>query len=231
MRSDVRWTLCRGNESQHAQHVELSGFKQDICTRVVTEERSVYLTFDDGPNPIWTPEVLDLLAQHRVPATFFVIGAEAVDQPELIRRMIADGHEVANHTMTHPDLFECELGEVECEIAGASRAIRLACPEATVRHFRAPYGSWTEEVLATSASAGLAALHWSVDPRDWSRPGADSIVDAVLAGLRPGAIVLLHDGCERNHTEPRDQTITALSHLIPSLHDRGFVVRSLPQHH
>ncbi|UVC15477.1 chitooligosaccharide deacetylase NodB [Mesorhizobium onobrychidis] len=196
-----------------------------------TEERSVYLTFDDGPNPVWTPEILDLLAQHRVSATFFVIGANVVDQPELIRRMIGDGHEVANHTMTHPDLSRCEPREVECEIVEANRAIRMACPQATVRYFRAPYGSWTEEALTTSASAGLAALHWSVDPRDWCRPGTDSIVDAVLAGVRPGAIVLLHDGCEGTHRDPRDQTVTALSRLIPALHDLGFVVRSLPQHH
>ncbi|WP_394889845.1 chitooligosaccharide deacetylase NodB [Mesorhizobium sp. AaZ16] len=202
-----------------------------------TEDHSIYLTFDDGPNPLWTPDILDLLARHRVPATFFVIGAEAEDQPELIRRIFAEGHEVANHTMTHPDLSRCEPAEVEREILEANRVIRMACPQATVRRMRAPYGIWTEEVLTTLASAGLAAVHWSVDPRDWSRPGVDAIVDAVLARVEPGAIVLLHDGCAPNEFEPdsqaslRDQTVTALSHLIPALHDRGFVIRSLPQHH
>ncbi|XIA67563.1 chitooligosaccharide deacetylase NodB [Bradyrhizobium sp. TZ2] len=199
--------------------------------------RSVYLTFDDGPNPLCTSDVLDVLAEYRVSATFFVIGAYAADQPELIRRMIAEGHEVANHTMTHPDLSRCELAEVQHEILTASRIIRMACPQASLRHMRAPYGIWTDEVLSTSAKAGLAALHWSVDPRDWSRPGADAIVDAVLASVRPGAIVLLHDGCppgevgQCSRAGLRDQTLLALSSLIPALQERGFAIRSLPQPH
>lgn len=201
-----------------------------------TQDRSVYLTFDDGPNPVCTPQILDLLAQHRVPATFFVIGAHAADQPELIRRMIAEGHEVANHTMTHPDLSRCGPGEVEREIDEASNAIRMACPQATVRRMRAPYGVWTEDVLTTSARAGLACVHWSVDPRDWARPGVDAIVDEVLTGVEPGAIVLLHDGWPEElksatYASLRDQTVTALSRLIPALHHRGFVIRPLPQHH
>ncbi|ACL58908.1 chitooligosaccharide deacetylase NodB [Methylobacterium nodulans] len=198
---------------------------------------SVYLTFDDGPNPRCTPDILDVLAEHRVPATFCVIGAYAANEPELIQRMIAEGHEVANHTMTHPDLSRSESGEIQREILWANRVIRMTCPQALLRHMRAPYGSWTEEVLTTAARAGLAALHWSVDPRDWSRPGVDAIVDAVLSSVRPGAIVLLHDGCPPSELAPcthaglRDQTVVALARLIPELHSRGFTIRSLPQHH
>ncbi|TCF96579.1 chitooligosaccharide deacetylase NodB [Paraburkholderia strydomiana] len=202
-----------------------------------TGRRSVYLTFDDGPNPLCTPDVLDVLGEHRVPATFCVIGAYAADQPKLIRRMIAQGHEVANHTMTHPDLSRCEPTEVQQEILTASSVIRMACPQASLRYMRAPYGMWTEAVLTTSTSTGLAPLHWSVDPRDWSRPGVDAIVSAVLASVRPGAIVLLHDGSppdesERcTHAAPREQTLMALSLMIPALHDRGFAIRSLPPPH
>ncbi len=203
----------------------------------MTEGPGVYLTFDDGPDPHCTPDVLDVLAEHRVTATFFVIGMYAADQPNLIRRMIAEGHEVANHTMTHPDLSRCELAVVQHEIQTASRAIKMACPKAALRHMRAPYGMWTKEVLIASARAGLAALHWSVDPRDWTCPGIEAIVDAVLASVRPGAIVLLHDGCppdelrRTTHVRLRDQTISALCRLIPALHDRGFSIRSLPQPH
>ncbi|MDF0492887.1 chitooligosaccharide deacetylase NodB [Bradyrhizobium yuanmingense] len=199
--------------------------------------RCVYLTFDDGPNPLCTPDILDLLAEREIQATFFVIGAYAAQQPDLIRRMIADGHEVANHTMTHPDLSRCELAEVQREILGVSDVIRAACPQASLRHVRAPYGRWTEEVLATAAMAGLGMVHWSVDPRDWSRPGVDAIVNAVLASIRPGAIVLLHDGCppseqrQCTHAGLRDQTLTALSQLIPALQERGFAISSLPQLH
>ncbi|WP_244201158.1 polysaccharide deacetylase family protein [Paraburkholderia rhynchosiae] len=126
--------------------------------------RDVYLTFDDGPNPLCTPDVLDVLAEHRVPATFCVIGAYVEDQPKLIQRMIAEGHEIATHTMTHPDLSRCEPDEVRREILDANRIIRMACAQATVRHIRAPYGTWTDEVVAEAAKAGLAALDWSVDP-------------------------------------------------------------------
>ncbi|PZV33463.1 chitooligosaccharide deacetylase NodB [Mesorhizobium kowhaii] len=202
-----------------------------------TGRRTVYLTFDDGPHPVFTPQILDVLAQNRVPATFFVIGTYAVEHPDLIQRMVAEGHEVGNHTMTHPDLSKCGFGEVRSEIFDANGAIRTACPRASLRFIRAPYGAWSEEVFKASESAGLAALHWSVDPRDWSRPGTDAIVDAVLASVRPGAIVLLHDGCPPDELRPstqaglRDQTAKALSQLIPALNARGYEIRALPQHH
>ncbi|UVD54808.1 chitooligosaccharide deacetylase NodB (plasmid) [Rhizobium sp. Pop5] len=198
-----------------------------------TGRNSVYLTFDDGPHPFCTPEILDILAEHRVPATFFVIGEFLADQSKLIQRMIAEGHEVANHTMTHPDLSDCEPDEVQRQILETNRVIKMAAPQAVVRHIRAPYGIWTEEVLKASANAELTAVHWSVDPRDWSLPGADAIVNDVLQSVRPGSIVLLHDGCPSSEMQQgtdrslRHQTIMALSRIIPALHDRGFVFRSL----
>ncbi|WP_114948357.1 chitooligosaccharide deacetylase NodB [Microvirga calopogonii] len=212
--------------------------QQDCICNVLghSRDRSVYLTFDDGPNPICTPEILDVLAERRVPATFFVIGAYAADHPELIRRMVAEGHEVGNHTMTHPDLTTCGPEEVEHQIIETSRAIKAACPQAGPKYMRAPYGLWTEDVLSISARAGLKAVHWSVDPRDWSRPGVNVIADAVLASAQPGDIVLLHDGCPPNElaqqklSSLRDQTLMALSHLITGLHDRGFAIRLLSQH-
>ncbi|MDH2405102.1 chitooligosaccharide deacetylase NodB [Bradyrhizobium sp. SSUT18] len=200
-------------------------------------EHCVYLTFDDGPNPHCTPPILDVLAQHRAPATFCVIGAYAAAQPELIQRIIAEGHEIANHTMTHPELSKCMPDEVQYEILTTNKVIGIGCPRASVRHMRAPYGIWTKEALAASAKADLAALHWSVDPQDWSRPGVEAIVAAVLAAVRPGAIVLLHDGCPPDelgrcpHAGQRDQTVMALAQLIPALHDRGFAIRPLPQPH
>ncbi|WP_245312985.1 chitooligosaccharide deacetylase NodB [Bradyrhizobium macuxiense] len=201
------------------------------------EGRSVYLTFDDGPHSVCTPDVLDVLAEYNAPATFFAIGVYASDRPELIRRIVAEGHEVANHTMSHPDLSGCEPDEVRNEILTASQTIRSVCPHASLRHIRAPYGVWTREVLTTSAMAGLVAVHWSVDPRDWSCPGVDTIVGTVMASVRPGAIVLLHDGCPPGELQrddprgPREQTVKALSRLIPAMRDRGFAIRPLPQPH
>ncbi|RWD00928.1 MAG: chitooligosaccharide deacetylase NodB [Mesorhizobium sp.] len=202
-----------------------------------TARRSVYLTFDDGPDPFFTPQILDVLAQNGVPATFFVIGACAAEHPDLIQRMIAEGHEVGNHTMSHPDLSKCDLGDVQREVFEANRAIMAACPQASIRYIRAPYGAWSEEVFTASEIAGLAALHWSIDPKDWSRPGTNAIVDAVLAAVRPGAIVLLHDGCPPDESRRsaqaslRHQTVMALSNLIPALHACGYEIRSLPKQH
>ncbi|WP_082847987.1 chitooligosaccharide deacetylase NodB [Bradyrhizobium sp. DOA9] len=198
---------------------------------------SVHLTFDDGPDSVWTPHLLDVLAQHNVPATFCVIGRYATEHPHLIRRIIADGHEIANHTMTHPDLSRCEPANVASEIAQASRVITSVCPEARLRHIRAPYGLWTEHVLSCASRAGLAALHWSVDPRDWSRPGVDAIVNAVLHSIQPSSIVLLHDGCPPDERKwhcdlsVRDQTVSAVSRLIPALLNRGFAIRPIPHIH
>ncbi|MEI9426165.1 chitooligosaccharide deacetylase NodB [Mesorhizobium sp. Cs1299R1N3] len=200
-------------------------------------DRTVYLTFDDGPNPGCTPYILDFLAENRASATFFVVGAYAAEHPDLIRRIVAEGHQVGNHTMTHREPSECHLGQIQYEILETNRIIRLACPEASLAHMRAPYGNWTEQVLTTCARAGLTPVHWSIDPQDWSRPGVEAIVGTVMASVRPGAIVLLHDGCPPNEFRPdaeaalRDQTLKALSHLIPELHERGFAIRSLPPTH
>ncbi len=198
------------------------------------ECRKVYLTFDDGPHPIWTPKVLDLLAWHQVPATFCVVGAYAAEYPELIQRMVSEGHDVANHSLSHRDLSKCEPDQIRHEIAEANSLIQRACPAAAVRYMRAPYGKWTDEVIAESMKAGLMSLHWSVDPRDWSSPGAEAIVDSVLTSVLPGSIVLLHDGsppdeCDlHDHDASREQTVIALSRLIPRLKEMGFVISSLP---
>lgn len=197
-------------------------------------ERSIFLTFDDGPNLFCTPQVLDVLAEHQALATFCVIGAYAARHPELIRRIAAEGHGVANHTMTHPDLSRCEPGEASREIVEASRVIRRICPQLPLDYLRAPYGVWTGEAHAAAALFELDPLSWSVDPQDWARPGADAIVETVLKDIRPGGIILLHDGCppgelpDGSHAGLRAQTVMALQRLIPALHQRGFVFRPLP---
>nr|AAS91747.1 NodB [Rhizobium sp. SIN-1] len=196
--------------------------------------RSVYLTFDDGPNPYCTPDILDVLAERRVTATFFVIGAYAADQPELVQRIVAEGHEVGNHTMTHLDLTTCRLEQIEYQITEQARP--LSRPLLRLNQgLSALHTVWNDDVLTISERVGLQAVHWSVDPRDWSRPGVNAIVDAVLASVEPGAIVLLHDGSPPNElvghklSGLRDQTLMALSRVITGLHDRGFVIRTLSQ--
>ncbi|MBP0625147.1 chitooligosaccharide deacetylase NodB [Cupriavidus consociatus] len=198
------------------------------------QHRKVFLTFDDGPSSVWTPKILDVLAQHGVLATFCVLGNRAADHPELLARMIAEGHEVANHTTTHQNLSKCEPHFVRREILKTNEIIENLCPDVPLRYFRAPYGEWTKEVIAEVENAGLTALHWSVDPRDWSCPGVDAIVDAVLTSVRPGSIVLMHDGSPLGVSDSqacaasRAQTVIALMRLIPALQERGFIISSLP---
>ncbi|WP_207386338.1 polysaccharide deacetylase family protein [Protofrankia symbiont of Coriaria ruscifolia] len=119
------------------------------------------MTFDDGPNPFCPPQVLDVLAERRVAATFCVIGEHAAKHPELIRRIAAEGHGLANHTMTHRDLSRCEPGEVRREISDANTIIRTVCPQACVHYLQTPYSAWTSEARA-AALFGLEPLNWSV---------------------------------------------------------------------
>jgi chitooligosaccharide deacetylase len=194
----------------------------------------IYLTFDDGPNLFCTPQILDVLAEHRAVATFCVIGEYAADHPELIRRIVAEGHGLANHTMTHRDLSLCAPEEIRREISRASGVITTISPQTPLRHLRAPYGIWTGEARAAAAALGLVPLDWTVDPRDWSCPGEDAIVETVLTHIRPDGVILLHDGCPPNElprgdrTRLREQTVVALRRMIPALRERGFVFRTLP---
>jgi peptidoglycan-N-acetylglucosamine deacetylase len=178
------------------------------------------LTIDDGPHPTWTPKVLDLLAEHEVRATFSIIGEQAQAYPRLVRRVVRAGHGLCNHSMTHPQPFGARTtAAIRREIVGAQSAISDAAGEEP-ELFRAPGGNWTEAVLDIADELGLTPVGWSVDPRDWSRPGAAAIEHTLLtAGA--GDILLCHDG-----GGDRSQTVTALDAVLPQLQDEGlrFVV-------
>lgn len=176
---------------------------------------TVSLTFDDGPSA-YTPAVLEVLARHGVTATFCLVGTQARRQPALVRRIVADGHALCNHSMNHDDLSTWTADAVRADLTETTAAIRQAAPAATVPYFRAPYGSWGGSA-AVAAELGMSRLGWTVDPRDWSRPGTDVIVREVLAQVRPGGIVLMHDA-----GGDRTQTVEALEILIPRLRQDGW---------
>src|SRR4051794_39083880 len=176
---------------------------------------SIALTIDDGPSREWTPKVLDLLDRHGVKATFCVIGVEVREYPELVREIVAAGHQVANHTMHHPvSLARLSARGVEAEINDAHRRIQDVSGT-TPRLFRAPGGNWSATVLKTVAHHGMVPIDWDIDPRDWSRPGAERITRALLRG-KAGDILLCHDG-----GGDRSQTVSSLRKVIPRLKDRG----------
>lgn len=180
--------------------------------------RHIALTIDDGPDPTWTPQVLALLARLDIRATFCMIGENAARHRDLVARVADQGHEIANHTYTHPlNLPRLPRARVDEEIHRTMQALTTADGGHAPTLFRAPGGAWTPTILASCAAAGLRPLDWSVDTRDWSRPGVAHIVEVIVTQTHPGSIILDHDGGGNRH-----QTVTALGIALPRLIDSGY---------
>ncbi|MCM0673934.1 polysaccharide deacetylase family protein [Micromonospora phytophila] len=186
-----------------------------------TGVRPVALTFDDGPDPVWTPQVLDRLRAARVTATFCVVGTHARRHPQLIRRIVREGHQLCNHSWHHDmDLARRPVAEIRADLVRTNAAIRAAVPGAKVPFYRQPGGRWTPEVVTVAKRLGMRSLHWTVDPQDWGKPTAATITKRVHTAARPGAVVLLHDGGGN-----RAQTLAACPHLITDLKRRFGITR------
>ena len=183
-----------------------------------TSGKHVALTFDDGPDPVWTPGVLTLLRQYHAKATFCVLGERAVAYPGLIRRIVADGHTLCDHTMTHDANLPGNTRTVQfAEIDGALQAIHKAAPGAPVPYYRAPEGTFSQDVQTLAASLGMRSLAWSIDTLDWTLPGAAAIVKSVRNVIGTDDVVLMHDGGGN-----RSQTVQALAELLPWLVAHGY---------
>lgn len=190
------------------------------CLRLEPSPGNVALTFDDGPDPRWTPRILDVLDFIGVPATFFVVGEDVRQHPDLVAEIHRRGHSVQNHSATHPDLIALPDATVRSELRSASEAIVDAgAPEPGC--VRPPYGSYDRDVGRVAEQEGLEMILWDVDTRDWSRPGVPVIVDAVT-DARDQDIILLHDG-----GGDRSQTLAALPEVISELADMGYGFQSL----
>jgi peptidoglycan/xylan/chitin deacetylase (PgdA/CDA1 family) len=176
----------------------------------------IALTIDDGPSPVYTPQVLRVLEKYGVRATFSMVGVNVSYYPAIAREVAAAGHTIINHTWDHARLTALSASRQQEEIARATDAIHAATG-VDPRMFRAPYGVWTREALAYCASERLVALDWSVDPRDWSRPGVSEIVSTIMRTTRSGSIILEHDG-----GGDRSQTVTALKIVLPRLIGEGY---------
>ncbi len=178
----------------------------------------VVLTFDDGPLPQYTPQILDILAAHRARATFFVIGYLAQRYPDLVRRAAREGHEIGIHSWAHPDFTELSTGAIEQDMHRCHQLLRpLTEGYAPVRWFRPPYGAKNARVEAAIHAAGCRIAMWSVDPSDWRHPGSEVICKRILSRVHDGAVILLHDG-----GGPRQGTVNAVRRLVPALQQRGY---------
>lgn len=198
-----------------------------VIERYGFQPHKLALTFDDGPDPQWTPQILDALKQANAPATFFVIGLNAEQYPDLIRREVSEGHELGNHTFTHPNIANISNAQFGFELS----ATRVLMESIVGRHtylFRPPYAEDAEPVtpdqvrpLEAVSDRSYLTVGMKIDSKDWQRPGVKHIVDSVIQGATdpkdPGNIILLHDS-----GGDRSETIAALPVLIEEMRKRGF---------
>lgn len=153
----------------------------------------IALTLDDGPHYKMTPEILAVLKEKGVRVTFFVLGENVDQRPDILAREVADGHEIAVHGYRHTSLAKLDKDRVTAELTEAERAIGRGT-KAKPALFRPPGGRYSETVLAAARERGYTMVLWDIDPHDWARPPVDKVVETVLRRASPGSIVLLHDG-------------------------------------
>lgn len=166
---------------------------QATITRVRTARPVVAMTFDDGPHASLTPQLLDILAQRQIRATFYLIGSRVVRHPDLTLRIATEGHEIGNHTWSHPSLSGLADGAILSELDRTTQAVQdvVGRPPVTMRP---PYGNLTaRQRLMVHRERSLPTVLWSVDPEDWRRPGPDVVTSRIISASHPGGVILAHD--------------------------------------
>lgn len=192
-----------------------------LGTQRLTGSKGVAVTFDDGPDPQWTPKVLDQLRTAKIKATFCLVGSRVQRYPALVVRIVREGHTVCNHSWQHDlKLGEKPEPEISADLARTNREIRRAVPSVKIAYFRQPGGMWTPELIKVAKDQGMTSLHWDVDPADWEKPGAKVIIKRVTEQARPGSIVLLHDG-----GGDRSGTLSACPDVFDTLRTKYGIVR------
>ncbi|NLU70851.1 polysaccharide deacetylase family protein [Streptomyces sp. HNM0574] len=213
----------RRAERKAREKAEPKPTARSISHGVEGDFRNVALTLDDGPHPVWTPKVLDLLDSYGIKATFCLIGPNAEANPGLVRRIVDEGHRLCNHSVHHDTAMDQgEDGKAqayrESEIRDARRMIDKASGGAPVPYYRAPGGAFTPDSRHYAAAHGMRPLGWTADSNDWRLPGTATIVRTVQQQVTTGAqVVLLHDG-----GGDRAQSYDALRQLIPWFKGEGY---------
>jgi peptidoglycan/xylan/chitin deacetylase (PgdA/CDA1 family) len=186
-----------------------------------TGNATVALTFDDGPDPVNTPALLDILKAHNVKATFCLVGFRARDNPDVVRRIAAEGHTLCNHSWQHlTDLAQRDDSYLWWDLNRTNEAIRAAVPDAKIGYFRAPFGRFTDRLTSFSDRLSMTPIYWDVDDDCWKTKDVNHI-SAVVQGLtRPGSIILSHENL-------KPHTVTAYRTLVPWLKAR-YQLAALP---
>ncbi|MDX3453857.1 polysaccharide deacetylase family protein [Streptomyces sp. ME02-8801-2C] len=181
--------------------------------------RGVNITIDDGPDPEWTPQVLDVLREFGVKATFCMVGTQAEAHPDLVKQVVAAGHRLCDHSVSHDTTMDKKSEAYQSQqILDAERMITKASGGVRPMYYRAPGGAFTPYSRKLAASRGMRPLGWNVDTKDFERPGTDAIVTTVERELPNGPTLLFHDA-----GGDRSQTVEALRLILPKLKEQGYV--------
>ena len=191
------------------------------------KRREMALTFDDGPNDPYTLQLLDVLSKYNVKATFFLIGNYVDQRPDIVRDIVTAGHEVGNHTYTHPNLIFKSQAELREEIGRCELALNNAVGEKHAALFRPPFGARRPAVLRTVRKSGLEPIMWSVTGYDWSAKSSEEIERKVTKQVRGGDVVLLHDGGHVAFGTDRSHTVNATVKLIEKYKGEGWAMKTV----
>ncbi|REE86466.1 peptidoglycan-N-acetylmuramic acid deacetylase [Paenibacillus taihuensis] len=187
-----------------------------------TKQKELYLTFDNGYENGYTPRILDVLKEKSVPAIFFVTGHYVKDKPELVKRMVAEGHLVGNHSWSHPDMSVISSTQISTELSKVKTAVAELTGQQEMTYLRPPRGIFNSRVLAVSKEQGYTSVFWSVAYRDWepsAQKGWRYAYDNVMKQLHPGAVILLHS-VSKDNTE-------ALGAIIDAARQQGYTFKPL----
>ncbi len=221
--------LAEGPEKEHreAPYSDLgSMFPGLVILRGPGTAPQIALTFDDGPDDTYTPAVLDILAEHDVRATFFLIGSRVEEMPEMARRVVEEGHALGHHGYHHVRYSALSRAQIHTDLTRGDDAFYRATGQRT-RIFRPPYGSMDPASVRAVIDRGYRVILWSIDSRDWQGPGRDRIRNTVLNAVHDGAIVLFHSG--GGPGQDLSGTIEALPEIIDELRRRGYELVTVPQ--
>ena len=197
-------------------------------TGLARGSRQIALTYDDGPNDPHTLRLLEVLARHGVPATFFLIGRYVQQRPDVAREVVRAGHVVGNHTFTHPLLTFKSATEIREELSQCRAALQDAVGEHS-NLFRPPFGGRRPAVLRVARELGLEPVMWNVTGYDWNAPPTEVIERKVTRQIRGGDVILLHDGGHKQMGADRSQTVIATDHLIAGYKSEGYEFVTIPQ--
>ncbi|MFD4480092.1 polysaccharide deacetylase family protein [Streptomyces sp. NPDC058471] len=215
------WSAQAGTTGDSPAAKKPSAVKPVAATIAHSSEkgkRGVNLTIDDGPDPVWTPQVLAVLKEYDVKATFCMVGTQAEAHPDMVKKVVAAGHRLCDHSVSHNTAMDKDTHTYQSkQIVDAERMITKASGGVRPMYYRAPGGAFTPYSRKLAASHGMRPLGWNVDTKDFERPGTDAIVATVQRELPNGPTLLFHDA-----GGDRTQTVESLRRLIPQLKQQGY---------